>query len=435
MMLDAAPPAAPTPPPAPDSGTSLPLPRPTIADLPEPLPPVDVEGVMVGCGWQPELRLGKLANPTPQLPIADAPERDGPDAIQAPEPGLKRWTLHTSSVLALSRTPVRTAISDYEMPAPIDAEPSAAESKTGELPEIAVVLVAPAAVPEPVPPAPITVAPVPVAAEPTDATEVPAEAAAASPTCTTVVLARPTRSPHPIIRYSQAPAPDPEQEAPDQPSRTLPELPAAAAPRASAAVAAAPARPEISIPPELARQVAQLIRPSVAEASPPTSQVTAPVDQSAPTPHAAAAAPAPAAPASIPAPSSPVDLGRSEWMQAMIDRIGDIVQADGRREAQIKLLPSALGAVEVIIVQRDEQMHVTLTSENAQARQLLSDAAPRLQELAEARGLRFAQADIGGGQPQDRRTPSEQHNQTPLRPRSAAPEQGAQDQPNGDLIA
>jgi flagellar hook-length control protein FliK len=122
-------------------------------------------------------------------------------------------------------------------------------------------------------------------------------------------------------------------------------------------------------------------------------------------------------------------------MQAMIERIGDIAQSDARREAQIKLLPSALGALEVKIVQRDEQMHVTLTSDNAQARQLLSDAAPRLQELAEARGLRFAQADIGGGQPQDRRTPAEQQAQTPLRPTSAAPEQDAQDQPTGDLIA
>ena len=215
----------------------------------------------------------------------------------------------------------------------------------------------------------------------------------------------------------------------------LPELPPTTAPRASIAVASAPARADISIPPELARQVAQLIRPSAAEAPATTAPAAPIVDQPAPVSQIAATAPVLSAPANIASQPAPVDLGRSEWLQAMIDRIGDIAQEDGRREAQIKLLPSALGAVSVKIVERDERMHVTLTSDNAQARQMLSDAAPRLQELAEARGLRFAQADIGGGQPQDRRPASEQQQQTSLRPRSAAVEPDAQTQPDGDLIA
>jgi flagellar hook-length control protein FliK len=71
-----------------------------------------------------------------------------------------------------------------------------------------------------------------------------------------------------------------------------------------------------------------------------------------------------------------------------------------------------------------------------QARQLLSDAAPRLQELAEARGLRFAEPQVGGGQPQDRRSGSDQQQpQTPQRPRPAQAGADAEPQPKGELIA
>jgi flagellar hook-length control protein FliK len=133
---------------------------------------------------------------------------------------------------------------------------------------------------------------------------------------------------------------------------------------------------------------------------------------------------------------APVDLGRAEWVQAMIDRIAELPQAEGGREAQIRLAPDALGKVEVTIVQRDEQTQVTLNAETAQARQLLSDAAPRLQELAEARGLRLAHTEVGGGQPQDRRSHQEQqHPQTPQRPRPASAGSGDNPQPKGDLIA
>ena len=117
----------------------------------------------------------------------------------------------------------------------------------------------------------------------------------------------------------------------------------------------------------------------------------------------------------------------------MIDRIAELPQAEGRREASIRLLPDALGAIEVRVVERDKQMHVTMTADTAQARQMLSDAAPRLHDLAEARGLRFAQTDVGGGQPQDRRPTSEQP--VPQRPRSAAAETGDDISTDGDLIA
>jgi flagellar hook-length control protein FliK len=437
MMLD-------LPPTLPSGGTNLPLPRPVFANQPAPLPPVEVEEVMVGCGWQPELRLGKGAEPVPQLtvppvkhlPVTVPPQSEGVDTVQAPEPGLKPWTLHTSSAIALSGTALMIDLPDCEMPVPADALPVPVAEEPAEKPEpvaTAPVIILPAT-PLPVPPVPTPVAAA-TAQQPAD-TEDAEQLASRAPQTGHVVLAR-RGGPSFSVAHGAQPAMSEshqEQPKPDQGRAVLPELPSAASPRATAAVASAPARADISIPPELARQVAQLIRPTTPETS--TVAPTAPIiDQPVPLPQVAPAAPAAGAPANIASQPAPVDLGRSEWLQAMIDRIGDIAQEDGRREAQIKLLPSALGAVSVKIVERDERMHVTLTSDNAQARQLLSDAAPRLQELAEARGLRFAQADIGGGQPHDRRPAPDQQPQASLRPRPAAPEPDAQSQPDGDLIA
>jgi flagellar hook-length control protein FliK len=185
--------------------------------------------------------------------------------------------------------------------------------------------------------------------------------------------------------------------------------------------------------PELARRVAEMVE----RAAPPPADPAVP---SAPAPIAPAPQPQPtAAPVQAAAPvfqPAPVDLGRAEWVQAMVDRIAELPQLEVGREAQIKLLPDALGSVEVKIVERDERMQVTLNAETVQARQLLSDAAPRLQELAEARGLRFAEPQVGGGQPQDRRSGSDQQQpQTPQRPRPAQVGADAEPQPKGELIA
>jgi hypothetical protein len=434
------------PPTMPSGGTNLPLPRPVFANQPAPLPPVEVEEVMVGCGWQPELRLGNGAEPVPQLtvppPVQHSPvtpplHLEGSDTVHAPEPGLKPRTLHTSSVIALSRNPLTIDLPDCEMPVPDGALPAPVAEEPAEKPEPVTTapVIVPPATPLPVPPVPIPIA-IATAQQPAGAEEAE-QLASRSLQTGHVVLAR-RGSPSLSVAHDAKPETlesDRDEAKPDPSRRFMPELPVTASPRATAAVVSAPARADISIPSELARQVAQLIRPSAAEAPAAVAATATSIDQPAPLPQITAPAPIASAPASIAAQPAPVDLGRSEWLQAMIDRIGDIPQEDGRREAQIKLLPSALGAVSVKIVERDERMHVTLTSDNAQARQMLSDAAPRLQELAEARGLRFAQTDVGGGQPQDRRPASEQQPQGSLRPRPAAPEADAKTQPDGDLIA
>lgn len=152
---------------------------------------------------------------------------------------------------------------------------------------------------------------------------------------------------------------------------------------------------------------------------------------------AAPAAPAPLPPPLLPgaaaaaapvrAPEPQIDTGRNDWMQAMIAQITDSQAEGGARAARIRLLPDALGAVDIRIVERGDGMHVELAADTPQARALLADAQPRLHELAEARGLRLAQSSIdaalsGGpfGQSGQRRTPQEPPSAPPPPRRAAA---------------
>lgn len=106
--------------------------------------------------------------------------------------------------------------------------------------------------------------------------------------------------------------------------------------------------------------------------------------------------------AELVAPGAPVvDTSRADWLQSMIERIGEIRHEGGAREAQIRLAPDALGTVDIRIEQRDDRIHVTMTADTSQARALLAEASPRLQDMAEARGLRLTQSSVDAGQSQN----------------------------------
>jgi len=65
----------------------------------------------------------------------------------------------------------------------------------------------------------------------------------------------------------------------------------------------------------------------------------------------------------------------------------------------MKLLPDALGALDVRIRVEGERVHVTFTTDSPDARAIIADAAPKLAEMAEARGVRLGQTqvDLGAG--------------------------------------
>lgn len=98
-----------------------------------------------------------------------------------------------------------------------------------------------------------------------------------------------------------------------------------------------------------------------------------------------------------------IDLTRDAGINRMIDRIEHLRDSVDVRETRIRLIPDALGPVD-ISVRRDgggDGVQVHFAATEAATRQLIADAQQRLTELADARGVRIERAiiDGGGGQP------------------------------------
>ncbi|KQS03381.1 hypothetical protein ASG11_03155 [Sphingomonas sp. Leaf357] len=102
-----------------------------------------------------------------------------------------------------------------------------------------------------------------------------------------------------------------------------------------------------------------------------------------------------------------LDLKQDSGLQGMIDHIETLRDGADANDTRIRLVPDALGAVDVSVRKDGDRVHVHFAAENRASAQLLSDAQPRLAELAEARGVRLGQTsvDSGQGQSQARQQP------------------------------
>jgi hypothetical protein len=139
-----------------------------------------------------------------------------------------------------------------------------------------------------------------------------------------------------------------------------------------------------------------------------------PLAPAGPTSATATAALAPA-PIAAPAVSGPIDVRHERWPTAMIERIEIIrtavAEAADAADTRIRLIPDALGAIDVDVRRDGDTLHVRFTADQPQTRALLHDAQPRLAEAAEQRGLKLGQTSIGadaGGQAQQH---AQQHGQ------------------------
>ena len=167
--------------------------------------------------------------------------------------------------------------------------------------------------------------------------------------------------------------------------------PAQADPRATPPVptAAAPVTPALDTAAQLVRRPLT-VRPEIPRAAAPDEPSPAPVATVAPL--AAVASPVAAA-----AHQLPIDTTRDTWPSAMVDRIERLRDAADAVSTSIRVIPDALGAIDVSVRREGEVTHVQLAAEHAQTRALLTEAQPKLAEIAEARGLRLGQAEVGGG--------------------------------------
>lgn len=110
---------------------------------------------------------------------------------------------------------------------------------------------------------------------------------------------------------------------------------------------------------------------------------------------AALAAPATVAPIAD-AKQAPLDMRQDAWPETMIARIEVLRDMANATDTRMRLIPDALGAIDVSVKRDGDTVHVHFAAEQAATRTLLQDAQPRLTELAESRGLKLAQTQVAG---------------------------------------
>jgi len=111
---------------------------------------------------------------------------------------------------------------------------------------------------------------------------------------------------------------------------------------------------------------------------------------------------------------APLDMRQDRWPHAMIERIEILRDAADAGDTRIRLIPDALGAIDVSMRKDGDTVRVHFHAEQSATRALLQDAQPRLVELAEARGLKLAQGSLtqgslGQGAPGDGAANNGQH--------------------------
>lgn len=106
-----------------------------------------------------------------------------------------------------------------------------------------------------------------------------------------------------------------------------------------------------------------------------------------------------------------LDLTADSGLQRMIDRIETLRDAADAGDTRVRLIPDALGSIDVAVRQEGERVHVRFTAEHEATRALIAEAQPRLTELAAARGVRIGDTSVstggggGGATPQPRSAP------------------------------
>lgn len=97
--------------------------------------------------------------------------------------------------------------------------------------------------------------------------------------------------------------------------------------------------------------------------------------------------------------SSPVvDTTNSKWLEQTIDHIETLRDAANAQDTRIRLVPDALGKVDIALTRDGDTLHVRFSAEQPETRQLLADAQPKLAEIAAQRGIRIGQSTVDSGQ-------------------------------------
>ena len=131
----------------------------------------------------------------------------------------------------------------------------------------------------------------------------------------------------------------------------------------------------------------------------------------APTATAAGVAVSTPSPIMATAAHAAVDTRHAAWPEAMMNRIETLRDMANANDMSIRLVPDALGRIDVSLHRDGDTVQVQMKAAEAQTQRLLDDARPQLVQAAESRGLRLGLHESGGGAQWDGQAAAQQQRQ------------------------
>ncbi|RZL59303.1 MAG: flagellar hook-length control protein FliK, partial [Sphingomonas sp.] len=131
-------------------------------------------------------------------------------------------------------------------------------------------------------------------------------------------------------------------------------------------------------------------------------------------------------------PQPTLDLRQNGWPAAMIDHIETLRDAANATDTRIRLVPDALGVIDIAVKTVGDAIHVRFAAADATTRTLIEDAQPRLAAIAEERGLRIGQTVVEAapaGQTNTGQSQTQSQGQSQGQPSGQASAQTASGQP------
>ncbi len=102
------------------------------------------------------------------------------------------------------------------------------------------------------------------------------------------------------------------------------------------------------------------------------------------------------APPMVAARGTGVDLSQSGWPTRMAEQIEALRDAADATSTSIRVIPDALGPVDLQVRRDGDQLHVHFSAASPETRTLIADARPQLAAAAADRGLKLGQTSVGG---------------------------------------
>ncbi len=92
---------------------------------------------------------------------------------------------------------------------------------------------------------------------------------------------------------------------------------------------------------------------------------------------------------------APLDTRQGNFAHQMVDRIEQLRDDANANDTRIRLIPDALGRIDVTMRRDGDAVHVHFAAEQSATRALIETARPQLADIAASRGINLGQTSVG----------------------------------------